>query len=157
MTPRVFLENVARPNLAEFSTSFADLRLAMNAVHSIDALAAHIYSASGGAASTGCKDDSAFRAQLAATSLEFALLRDVAKALKHVELTRVGKSPPALTRAAQVGSQSLGWDEGNWEEVRWDSPPQVVVETDLGETRALDAICASALAFLESEMAARGL
>jgi hypothetical protein len=43
MTPREFLDEVVRPNVAEFNVNFGSLRTAYNAVAAVDALAAHIY------------------------------------------------------------------------------------------------------------------
>lgn len=86
MTPREYLDQVVRPNIADLARDNGDLRLALNAVHAVDALAAHIFYGAGGAAKIGDKDDVAYRARLAGQDAEFGLLRDVAKAAKHVEL-----------------------------------------------------------------------
>lgn len=154
MTPREFLDLIVRPNMDEFRNDYADLRKAFNVSFSVDALAAHIYDASGRAAGTGAKDDSAFRAELAANSPDFALVRDIAKALKHVELDR---HSPAVKRADQVEKRALGWGEARWGEGRWGSPPQVVVTTNSGDKRVVETVLGNALSFLESEMAKRNL
>ena len=43
MTPREHLELVVRPNMSEMLENLGDLRLALNAIAAVDALAAHIY------------------------------------------------------------------------------------------------------------------
>src|SRR5687768_14424314 len=61
VTPREFLEEVARPNVEDFLASSDDARRAFNAIAAVDALAAHIYSWCKGnskAAVSGIKDDS---------------------------------------------------------------------------------------------------
>jgi len=57
-----------------------------------------------------------------------------------------------VSTAAQVETRSLGWGQFKWGEGRWGSPPQVVVETDAGEVRVVEAILDRALSFLEAEM-----
>jgi len=44
-----------------------------------------------------------------------------------------------------------------WGEGRWGSPLQVVVVTDAGEHRVVEAVLINALDFLEAEMAGRSL
>ena len=90
MSPSDFLEVVVRPNVVDFKGDSASLRLAFNAVASVDALAAHLYHwrvVHNPAALRGAGGDSHFRRALAALSDDFRLIRDVAKAQKHVVLT----------------------------------------------------------------------
>ena len=154
MDLRDYLDNVVRPNVAEFEKDYASLRLAHNAAHSVDALAAHIYSAAGGAAAKLGKDDTEFRELLAAKNEMFRLLRDVAKAVKHVELKR-GK--PEVSKANQISTKRLGWGEARYGEGRYGSPPQAIVTTDNGDHRVLETVVKDALAFLENEMKTLGL
>jgi hypothetical protein len=154
MTAREFLEQVVRPNVAELAADYADIRRAINAVHAVDALAAHIYDSAGRRKGTGEPDDTAFREKLASHNSDFKLLRDVAKAVKHVVLER---GSPIVTKAEQITSKSLGWDEMLWDEGRWDSPPLVVVATNAGSYRVVETVLKNALDFLENEMARRGL
>src|ERR1700690_3504270 len=91
MTPRQCLEQVVRPNVADFHADDADMRHAYNAVAAVDAFAAHIYqwcTANAAAEVAGLKHDSHYRAKLAASHDDFRLLRDIAKAQKHVRLTQ---------------------------------------------------------------------
>jgi hypothetical protein len=89
MTPREFLEVVVRPNVDEFHAHFADLRRAYNAISAVDALAAHLYvwaATYDPAAVASISRDTEYRNKLAGDSENFALLRDLAKAQKHVRL-----------------------------------------------------------------------
>lgn len=154
MTPREYIDQIVAPNLAELATDYGNLRLALNAVHAVDALAAHIFYGAGGKGKVGVADDLAYRESLARQDTEFGLLRDVAKAAKHVVLER---GTPQVSTADQISSRGLGWGEARWDEGRWDGPQQAVVLTDAGEHRVLETVVARALAFLEKEMGAYGL
>jgi hypothetical protein len=152
VTPRQFLEKVVRPNITEFYANIGSERHAYNAVAAVDSLAAHIYvwcRDNAPAEIAGIQHDSAYRGTLAGRSPDFALLRDVAKAQKHVRLTR---GNPEVKTAAQVTMRSLGWDETPWDESQWDSPPHIVVTTDNGHVRYVTQIVAASLAMLETEM-----
>jgi hypothetical protein len=152
MTPRDFLQDVVRPNIAEFEAEYASERRAFNAVAAVDALSAHIYvwcRKNAPDEVTDITDDSAFRAELAKRCPEVGMLRDIAKAQKHVHLNR---GNPGVTTAAQITARPTGWGEGRWGEGRWGGPNQVVVTTDSGELRFVEQIVASGLAFLEAEL-----
>lgn len=154
MTPREYIEAVVRPNLADLEEDEGDLRHALNAVHAVDALAARIYVAAGGKEGTGAKDDTRFRKVLGDQHADFALLHDLAKAVKHAVLER---GSPIVGSASQVEVKAIGWDQAVWGEFGFDMPPQAVVILDDGTHRVIAAVCRNALAFLEEEMALRGL
>ncbi len=152
MTPREFLEAVVRPNVNDFHAHFADLRHAHNAIGSVDALAAHLYiwaSINNPSAVASTKDDSADRANLAARSQDFALLRDIAKALKHVHLTQ---GNPQVSHAAQVTSRPIGYGQGGHGQGRYGGVVQVVVDIDASNFSYVETIVDTALVFLEAEM-----
>jgi hypothetical protein len=152
VTPREFLENVVRPNIEDFNANYASVRHAHNAVAALDALTAHLYlwcKTNASAEIAGISDDTEYRERLAQSSSDFRLLRDIAKAQKHVHLTR---GATEVTRATQVAARSIGWGEARWGEGRWGGPPQVVVTTDGGELRYVEQIVAAALIVLETEM-----
>jgi hypothetical protein len=156
MTPREFLELVVRPNVNEFHTDFADQRRAHNAVSAVDALAAHIYvwartNAPSAVATAG--DDSHYRNQLAGRNSDFALLRDVAKAQKHVHL---GRHNPQTTRADQITARPIGYGEGPYGAGRYGGVEQVVVDIASGDFAYLENVVDQALAFLEAELVALG-
>ena len=157
MDPRQFLTTVVEPNIAELSSNYGDVRRAYNAVFAVDALAAHRYSwakTNAPAYSRSHSDDTHFREALARQNAEFGLARDLAKALKHVELVR---GTPRVKDASQMGSEGLGFDVARFDEARFDSPAQVVVTTNLGEKRVVESVLQNALKFLNDEMVGLGL
>jgi hypothetical protein len=155
MTPQEFLKTVVHPNVEDFHSHFADMRRAYNAISAVDALAAHLYfwaTVNNPAAVASSNDDTAYRAELAARNQDFALLRDVAKAQKHVRLTR-GK--PQVSHEAQVTSRQIRYGEGVFGGGRYGGVEQVVIDIDLANFFYAESILDNALAFLEAEM--RGL
>jgi hypothetical protein len=154
VTPREFLEAVVRPNVDEFHIHFADLRHAHNAVSAIDALAAHLYiwaTVNAASAVASVKTDSLYRATLSARSPDFALLRDIAKAQKHVHLTMHN---PQVTRADQIVSRTIRYGEGLYGAGRYGGGQQVVVDITPGNFVYLETTIDKALEFIEAEMAA---
>jgi hypothetical protein len=149
--PTNFLETVVRPNIAEFHANFSDVRRAYNAVSALDALAAHVYTWAKTKellAVTKVGDDTQFRTELAKRDKNFALLRDIAKAQKHVRLNR---GEPLVTDASQVHARPVCYSEGGYGSGRFSGPPQVVVEVD-GVLLYVEAIVDQALSFLEAEI-----
>lgn len=154
--PRYFLEKVVSPNLAELTADYASEQKAFNAAASVDSLVAALFhwcEEKRLKRVAGIKDDSHFREQLARENPDYALLRDVAKAFKHVELRR---GTPLVSSSGQVEARGLGWGEGAWGEARFGGSVQVVVTTDAGDVRVLDSVINNALAFIENEMKAAG-
>jgi hypothetical protein len=151
MAPRAFLEHVVRPNADEFTSNVDKLRHAYNAVFTVDALAAHLYVwclANATSEVAGIEDDTLYRANLARRNKSFSLLRDIAKAQKHVSLTR---GNPQVTDAAQISARSIGWGEGGYGEGRYGSP-QVVVDLTNGQLVYIESIIQESIIFLENEM-----
>lgn len=151
MTPSEFLDEVVRPNVAEFEANPGSIRHAHNAVAAVDALAARLYGwlkvNKPGTVTAG--DDTLYRAELALINPDFGVLRDLAKANKHFELTR-GK--PTVSSAAQVSIEAPGWGEAQWDEGRWDGPDQVYVRLNNGDLRAVDYLVRSGIQFLDQLM-----
>jgi hypothetical protein len=150
--PRQFLQVVVLPNVLDFHQNYGELRYAYNAIAAVDALAAHLYVwATVNAPTTVAtsSDDTAYRATLAARDHNFALLRDIAKALKHVRLTR---GSPSVTHASQVTSRPIGYGEGGFGAGRYGGPSQVVVDTASGAFSYVEAVVDDALEFLKEEM-----
>lgn len=115
---------------------------------------ARIYWDAGGQAAGMGDSDTEYREKLAGRSEMFGLLRDAAKAAKHVELVR-GK--PLVKSARQLRTRTLGWGEARFGEGRWGSPPQAVISTEAGEQRVIETVVKGALAILEDEMKRLGL
>jgi hypothetical protein len=86
---------------------------------------------------------------LAEVHADFGLLRDLAKAHKHVRLDR-GKA--RVSNVAQTSVRSFGYGTARYGEARYGGPPQIAVETDNGELRVVEAIVRHALGFLCQEM-----
>jgi hypothetical protein len=152
MTPELFLKDVVEPNLSAFVAEDDDIRLAFNAVASVDALAAHVFwwgKDYAPAAVAGIKQDTDYRETLATLNSDFRLLRDIAKAQKHVRLER---GNPEVKEAANVSSRAVGFGEGPWSHGKWGGPPQVVVDTDAGEMRYVSQLVRAGLTFLEGEL-----
>lgn len=150
--PNVFLSVVVRPNIADWDKSYSDLRLALNAIHSVDAFAAHIFwwAKSRKASSLqGVEHDTAFRQALAESNSEFRYLRDVAKAIKHVNLTKYN---PVVAKANQLSVSSIGYGEGGYGEGRFGGPPQVVIKSEGDKIDFMETIVENCLEFLEAEL-----
>jgi hypothetical protein len=151
--PREFLEDVVRPNVADFHDKFDSVRHAYNAVVSIDSLAAHLYhwcrtNAPAEVAGISRQDDG-YREVLAIKNPDFSLIRDIAKAQKHVRLTR---GSPQVTSAAQMNVRGITWGEGNWGEGRWGGVPQVIIDKDSGSFAFVESLVDLAISFFEGEM-----
>ncbi len=159
MTPREYIEAVVRPNLADLERDEGDLRHALNAVHAVDALAARIFVAVGGRESTGAKDDTHYRKMLANQHADFALLHDLAKAVKHAVLDR---GSPIVGSASQVEAKPIGSQAGvtmagdGYGVGEFGGPTMVLVHVN-GVPVSVGYVIVEALSFLEGEMARRGL
>lgn len=110
---REFCADVVEKNIADFHANCADLRHAFSAVAAVDALAAHLcewcrtnapHEFAGG-------DDTTNRGLLAKRDMNLEMLRDVAKAHKHVRLTR---GSLRVTLASQTQSREVGYGEGGF-------------------------------------------
>jgi hypothetical protein len=157
MEPSEFRNAVVIPDVNDFKATYDDIRAAYHAVASVDALAAHIYAwckKNNAAAIVKLSDDSAYRQHLAEQDPDFGLLRDIAKAHKHVILDR---GNPQVSGAQNVSVKGLGWGEAAWGEGRWGSPPQVVVQTNAGSYRVVEHLVSHALETLDREMQRFGI
>jgi hypothetical protein len=147
------LEQIVRPNMTDLADACGDVRRAFNAIAAVDALAGHIWHwcrANAVHEIEEIRDDSEYRRRLSQKNVDYALVRDMAKAQKHIHLTR---GSPQVSNADQVETRSLGWGEASWDEGLWGSPPQVVVDMDDGEMRVVEPVLSRAITFLEAEMA----
>jgi hypothetical protein len=157
MTPTEFLNEVVRPNVIAFHEDFANYRHAFNAVASVDALAAHLYEwckVNAPPEVAGVQDDTHFRGRLAVRSPVFKLLRDIAKAQKHVHLTQ-GK--PLVTKHDQVTVRQFGYGRGGYGQGRYGGPQQIVVDTNTGDFEYVETVVDQSLEFLEKEIQRLGV
>lgn len=151
-TPRDFLEKTVLPNITEYKQDVSSERHAYNAISSLDALAAHMYEwgkECGDTEALAATDDSHYRTSLAKRNMAFRLLRDVAKAQKHVRLER---HDPIVTDISQINSRPIGFGEGGYGEGRFGGGAQVVVDIDPTRPEYVETILDQALTFLETEM-----
>jgi hypothetical protein len=151
MTPREFLDQIVRPNLADFAQNYGDIRHAFNAIAAVDALTAHIHIWTKANAPTLASqgDDTAYRDELARQNRQFSLLRDVAKAQKHVHLDR---GNPQIRNTDKVTARAIGFGEGGYGEGRYGGSLQVVVDLPGGGLAYVETIIAESLNLLEQEM-----
>ncbi len=152
MTPQEYLALIVRPNLADLQTKPGDLRFALNAVVAIDALAAHMHrwAVDNKPDVVAGLDDSAYRKELAHKNCDFDVTFQVAKAAKHVRLTR--GNIPAVGSVDQVATDVPEWDDIVWDRFRWDIE-QVFVHVEGAPAQGLEFVLVDALAFLEGEIA----
>lgn len=144
---RAFLDDVVQPNMQQAMEAPGDLRSVVNAVLTIDALAGVLYSAMTQIrhpAVDGLKGDDEYRDRLAEGCYEFRVLRDLAAAYKHGELTYPKKKQPRLVRdpknvstvVAGAGTMQFGID-------RPGAPLLYIMLDDQTWVRASSAISAS--------------
>lgn len=152
MNPKSFLETVVAPNIEDFHNNFSSLRHAHNAISSLDALAAHLYCwavANSPNVVASAIGDSGYRNELAERNGSFKLLRDIAKAQKHVHLKYHN---PQVKRADQVTSRNMGWGDGGYGQGRSGGGEQVIVNDNNGQLHYVEEIVDSSLNLLISEM-----
>ena len=126
--------------MTEWAAAPLEIRLAMNAAVALNQMADHYWH---GYASVdpgrvfNTSSAGAFRAELAKRNPEFALLRDVAEAHKHVKLDRPGR---AVTSAQQSSVGTTGFGEAGFGEGPFGGGPSIVVVLDDGSKRYLSAV-----------------
>ena len=146
MTPADFFKDVATANVDALASDVGNLRLAVNAILSLDALAGIVHS---DLHSKGQEtaDDAAFRDRLAAQHLEYGIVRDAAFALKHGELR--GKKPRLVQRAEQVISYGGAFDEAAFDRSAFDTEAVIWIEAnDSTHSRRADHITREVLDIL---------
>lgn len=154
MTPREFLESIARPNLVDLQNQIGDRRIGFNAIFAIDALPAHIFWWCKSNAPHECygqtRDDQ-MRAFFAKRNSEYSLVRDIAKAEKHVELI---DGNPEIQTTHQIASDQPPWGAVPWGEFPMGPGPFLVIPHPKypGKFRGLLQVLQHALEFLEGEM-----
>jgi hypothetical protein len=142
MTPAVFLNAIVTPNVDALGDNVGDLRLAVNAILTLDALVGIIHS---DLRRRGLeqREDSPFRNGIAYQYLEYRILRDAAFALKHGELSGNAR---LVKRAGQVVSCSGAWDETVWDRAAWDTEAVIWIEAnDPTRSRRADEIARAVL------------
>jgi hypothetical protein len=143
LTPAEFLSDVVTPNVDALRNDAGDLRLAANAILTLDALAGVIH-ADLHKRGLATPDDGAFRDQLATQHLDYEIMRDAAFALKHGELR--GKKSRLVQRANQVISYSGVFDEAVFDRSAFDTKAVVWIEgNDPAHSRRADELTCAVL------------
>ena len=120
------------PAVEEWRKAPTDIRLAMSAAVALNQMADHYWH---GFASVDsgrvfhAENSKAFRAELANKNEDWALLRDVAEAHKHVKLNRPAR---AVTSAGQAFVISTGFGTTPYGTRPWGGTSSVVIELDNG-------------------------
>jgi hypothetical protein len=127
VTPAEFFDDVVALNVDALGREVGELRLAVNAILSLDALAGIIH-ADLHERDLETADDIAFRDRLAAQHLEYGIVRDAAFALKHGELR--GKKPRLVQRAEQVTSYSGAFDKAAFDRSAYDTKAVIWIEAN---------------------------
>lgn len=128
------------PALEAWRADPTDIRLAMIAAVSLYHEADHYwvsYSKIDSRRVFGTTSSGLFRAELAKQCGDFALLRDVAEAHKHMKLDRPTR---VVTNASQTARGATGYGEGPYGEGPYGGGPSIVVELDGGSKRHLTAV-----------------
>jgi hypothetical protein len=118
--PRNFFEQHVRPNYEEWRQEPLNERRAKNAVSDANNMAARVFHYWNGRDQSqiyGARREGDYRDELAARECpDFALVRDVAEAYKHVELSRPTRR---VTRYDQTAAEPTKWNAVRWNEAPW--------------------------------------
>jgi hypothetical protein len=146
--PRQFFERHVRPNYEEWRQAPLDERRAKNAVSEANNMAErafHYWRDRDPNQIYGARNAGQYRRELAARECpDFALVRDVADAHKHVQLDRGSRQ---VTRHDQTAAEPTRWNEVRWNEAPWNG--QLVVTLDDGTRRPLRDIMRNVIAMWE--------
>jgi hypothetical protein len=141
--PADFFKDIVTPNVDALGDDVGDLRHAVNAIISLDALAGIIH-ADLHSRGQETVSDSAFRDKLAKQHLEYSIVRDAAFALKHGELRNT--KPRLVQRAEQVTSYSGAFDEAVFDRSAFDTEAVIWIEAnDPAHSRRADQVTRAVL------------
>ena len=143
--PRKFFEQHVRPSYEEWLRDPANERLAKIAAQAANDMAAHVLHYWQGLDRSkvyGAKKEGAYRDELASRECaDFALVRDVAEAHKHVKLERRSR---LITGYDQTAVKDTVYEEGVFEEGVFEG--EVLVTLDDGTSRPLAEIMGNVIA-----------
>lgn len=153
MTPKTFLSEIVEPTLAEAEVEPLEMRRVILAIAVVDMLAAHIFHSRVSRSilwgKSDRQDDTGFRSLLARKNQDFALVRDIAKAQKHVILVQ---GSPLVSDAAAISARPLGFGQGAYGEGPYGGGQQIVAQLANGTMRNVIAATKAAVSFLKTEM-----
>lgn len=156
MTPREYLNLVVKPNVEEFIQDVSDPRRAYNAIATTDALAAHIFywcRKNMPDEVRGMDTDDHYRLRMQQSRANVGMVHDVAKALKHVEMTNKRNK---IRTEAEVQARPFGFGEGGFGVGPYGGAPQQSVIVD-GMKLQLQLTIETAVKFYEQEMDRLGI
>ena len=138
--PCDFFSQHVLPNYCEWRKNPLDMRLAMNAVSDANNMAEYMWRLRGHT----FKCAASYRDYLANTKCkEFAFVRDIADAHKHIELSRSSRNVThnSQTKRLYRGIWPKGmWAKGIWAKGVWFEKEELVVTLDSGEQIPLSRI-----------------
>jgi hypothetical protein len=155
-SPRQFFDNFVRRSYAEWLEAPTDLLRASCAVHQanvmVERLVRHECRDKNLSAEQVTAEVGKRREHLAIEDSDFALVRDLDDAHKHLELTRTSRK---LTRAEQSYLEETGGYGGSayGEEPYGGTSAEIVVRLDKGTVRPLAVILKNVIQMLESKLA----
>lgn len=151
-----YLREHVEPKLVEFDAEKTSKRRANDAVQVVDQLAPRIFNwckDNNPSLVAGIKGDIEFRSQLAQANSEFELVRDMAKAEKHMRLDR---GSPLVSSSTQIQAKTRGWGEGPYGEGPYGGREQIVVDLNDGSSRNVYTVVCAAYRFLQNHMSGIG-
>jgi hypothetical protein len=134
-----FWNNMVVPDHSEFQANAGDLRIAFHAASSLFHMHDWVFSSyqasvcssftfiDGNGTQHPVNNAATFANSLEAICPDFALVRGIANAAKHLALTNIRPHPDAPSHAANTTSQSVGWGEGAYGVGPYDAP-QVMLQ-----------------------------
>lgn len=127
-----FLQTHVVPGINDFVASPLDIRIAMNSAVALNQLADYFwrsYSTTDPALVFHTANVGVFRDELGKRHPEFAIVRDVAEAHKHMSLNRI---PRVVTGSVQTAVGSTGYGVSRYGTGPWGGGPSIVIDLDNG-------------------------
>jgi hypothetical protein len=138
VTPRQFFDEVAEPNVRSAMAARGDLRQAINAAMTLDALFGILHAELHRASIVTLRRDDDWKEELAGQSGDYRLLRDLAYALKHGQLN-LGNKPRIVRRSDQLFTMPSAFAPGAYSPAAFDTG-QVWIDTEATDHRANEVI-----------------
>jgi hypothetical protein len=107
LTPRIFLDSVVKPNADDVSKRHEDMRVAVNAMLTLDAFFGILYAELRSRKHPAVAGDDKYRDHLAGRFRDYRILRDAAAALKHGELIYKKRHQPRLVENVRQIQQAI--------------------------------------------------
>ena len=139
-TARDFLNEVVVKDVEDFSAESESLRKAFHCALSLYHLHEWVFASHSSELTHKSVRD--FDKSLCASSVDFQLIRDIANAAKHMELTR---DPQRITHAANTAVQSTGWGEGGYGMGPYGGGPRVRIHVGPTEFEEFSVVSQSVL------------